>query len=67
LLDAHFVITANLDLSTEFAQVLDEVVGKRIVVVEDEDHASIVDGWRPAEARFQSFKVSRFQWKSRNR
>jgi hypothetical protein len=44
LLNANFVIAANLDLSTEFAQVLDKVVGKRIVIVEDEDHMSIVDG-----------------------
>ncbi len=44
LLNANFVIAANLDLSAEFAQVLDKVVGKRIVIVEDEDHVSIVDG-----------------------
>ena len=44
LLNANFVIAADLDLSTEFAQVLDKVVGKRIVIVEDEDHVSIVDG-----------------------
>jgi hypothetical protein len=56
LFNGHFVIAANFDLSTKFAQVLDKVVGKRIVVVEDEDHVSIVDG-----DRGPGFKVSEFQ------
>jgi hypothetical protein len=42
LFDGHFVVAANLNPSAQFAQVLDEVVSKRIVVIEDEDHVSIV-------------------------
>jgi hypothetical protein len=32
------VVAVNLDRSSEFAQILDEVVSKRIVIVEYEDH-----------------------------
>src|SRR5713101_2359732 len=61
LSDRHFVVAANLYPGAQFAQVLDEVVSERIVVIEDEDH-----GKRPRfivapRARFQSFRVSRFQ------
>jgi uncharacterized protein YbjT (DUF2867 family) len=42
LLDGHFVVAANLNLGAQFAQVLDEVIGKRVVVIEDEDHGLIV-------------------------
>jgi hypothetical protein len=42
LADGHFVVAANLDFSAQFAQILDEVVSERIVVIEDEDHAFIV-------------------------
>ena len=42
LSDGHFVVAANLDFGAQFAQVLDEVVSERIVVVEDEDHGFIV-------------------------
>jgi hypothetical protein len=42
LSDGYFVVAANLDVSAQFAQVLDEVVSERIVVIEDEDHAFIV-------------------------
>jgi hypothetical protein len=61
LLNGHFVVTANFDLRAQFAQVLDEVVSERIVVVEDEDHVSIVDAEsrnKGQVAKFQSFKVS---------
>ena len=34
----YLVIPAHLDLGTQFAQILDQVIGKRIVVVEDENH-----------------------------
>jgi hypothetical protein len=53
----HFVVAANLHLGAQFAKVLDEVVSERIVVIEDEDHESIV----APRARFQSSGGSRFQ------
>ena len=34
----HLVIAAHLDLRTQFAQILHQVVGERIVIVEDENH-----------------------------
>ena len=37
-LDCQFVVAAHHDLRTQFAQVLNEVVGEGIVVVENEDH-----------------------------
>jgi hypothetical protein len=42
LSDAHFIVPANLNSRAQFTQVLDQVVSKRIVVIEDEDHRSIV-------------------------
>ena len=42
LSDGHLVVAAHLDLGAQFAQVLDQVVSERIVVVEDEDHGFIV-------------------------
>jgi len=53
----HLVVAANFDLLAQFTEILDKVVSKRIVVIEDEDHDFIVAPRR----RFQSFKVSRFQ------
>src|SRR6267143_5932374 len=47
----HFVIAANLYLRAQFAKVLDEVVSKRVVVIEDEDHKFIV----APQARFPGF------------
>ena len=38
LLDGQLVVAIDLDLCAQFAQVLDQVVGERVVVVEDEDH-----------------------------
>src|ERR1700722_155889 len=43
LSDGHFVVTAHLDLSTQFSKILDQVVSERIVVIEDEDHAFILN------------------------
>ena len=37
------VVAADLDLRTQFAQILHKVVGERVVVVEDEDHVSCLD------------------------
>src|SRR5208337_4953175 len=48
LADRHFVVAANLDLGAQFAEVLDEVVSERIVVIEDEDHEFIVAAARQA-------------------
>ena len=42
LSDGHFIVAANLNFGAQFAQVLDEVVSERIVVIEDEDHMLIV-------------------------
>ena len=37
LVDVGAVVAHDLDLGPELAQVLDEVVGERVVVVDDED------------------------------
>ena len=37
LVDAGRVVAHNVDLRAELAQVLDEVVGERVVVVDDQD------------------------------
>ena len=34
----HLVVAPHLDLRPQFTQILHQVVGKRIVVVEDENH-----------------------------
>jgi hypothetical protein len=36
--DLELVVAANLNLGAEFPEILNQVVGKRIVVVENEDH-----------------------------
>jgi hypothetical protein len=45
--DRHFVVAANFHLRAQFAEILDEVVSERIVVIENEDHRFIVaaSGW----------------------
>jgi len=40
--EADLVVTAHLNFGAQFSDVLDEVVGKRIVVIENEDHKFIV-------------------------
>jgi hypothetical protein len=55
--DRHLVVAANLDLSAQFAKILDQVVGKRIVVVEHEDHYFIVDVQKPIRAASKSSKL----------
>jgi hypothetical protein len=50
LFDGHFVVAANLNPSAQFAQVLDEVVSKRIVVIEDKDHSFIVAAKRSSQS-----------------
>jgi hypothetical protein len=39
LFAAYLVIAPHLDLLPQFAQILNQVVGEGIVIVEDEDHA----------------------------
>ena len=46
LADREFIVTAYLDLGAELPQILDEVVGERVVVVEDEYHEVIL---RPSD------------------
>ena len=41
--NGDLIVASNLDLRPEFAQVLDEVVGKRVVVIEHEDHKDHFD------------------------
>lgn len=36
--DRDLVVAANLNLGAEFSEILDQVVGKGIVIVENEDH-----------------------------
>src|SRR4030081_1642425 len=36
----NLIVAANLDLRSQFAEILDQVIGKRIVVIEYEDQAS---------------------------
>src|SRR5258708_1922178 len=36
----NLIVAANLDLGSQFAEILDQVIGKRIVVIEYEDQAS---------------------------
>jgi len=43
LVDADLVVTPHLNLRAQFADVLDEVVSERIVIVEDEDHVLILN------------------------
>ena len=38
--NGNLVVTLHKELRTKFAKVLNEVVGERIVVIDDEDHAS---------------------------
>ena len=42
LIDCYFIVATNRNLSAEFPKILDKVVGKRIVVVENEDHGTIL-------------------------
>ena len=39
--DGDLIVAADLDLRAEFSQVLHQVVGERVVVVEDEDHGFV--------------------------
>src|SRR5258708_3345458 len=43
LFDRNFVVAMDFDLATQLAEVLREVVGKRIVVVEKQNHNGFLD------------------------
>jgi hypothetical protein len=38
LVNAQLVVAANVDFGAQFAEILHQVVGERVVVVENEDH-----------------------------
>ncbi len=37
LFTCYLIITTNLDVSSEFSQVLNQVVGERIVIIQDKN------------------------------
>ena len=39
--DCELIVAANLNLGAEFAEILNQVIGKGIVVVENEDHWNV--------------------------
>jgi hypothetical protein len=69
--DRDLIVSADLDVFPQLSQILDQVVGERIVIIEDEDHVAAPDyestpkkQWPVVSGkfvRFQSFKVSKFQ------
>jgi hypothetical protein len=44
--DGDLVVAANFDFGTQFSEVLDEVVGERVVVVENENHRVILAAFK---------------------
>ena len=46
VVNRDLIVASNLDLRTELTQILDEVVGKRVVVIEHEDHKDHFDTGR---------------------
>src|SRR5215469_16563362 len=36
--DSNLIVAADPDISPQFSQILDQVVGERIVIIEDENH-----------------------------
>ena len=55
LVHAEFVVPPYFDASAQFAEVLDEVVGERVVIVENKDHKIILN----AVGRYLSIVVCR--------
>src|ERR1700686_1580800 len=53
LFDGDFVVAAHFDLLAQLTEILHEVVGKRIVVVDDQKHVkcqwSVVSWWSASE------------------
>lgn len=59
-IDGDFVVAAHLDARTQFAQVLDQVVGKGVVIVENEDHVVILSvGGGVRFWRISAFQIMR--------
>lgn len=56
-IDRRLIVAADLDLCAQLPEVLDQVVGKRIVIVDDEDHVltrqtkRLNGGWRQLRPR----------------
>src|SRR5882762_4646635 len=44
LLDGDFVVAMHLDIATQLAKILGQVIGKRIVVVEQQNHLASFNG-----------------------
>jgi hypothetical protein len=42
LCDRHLIVAAYFDLGAQLSQILDQVVGKRIVIIENEDQRSLL-------------------------
>ena len=51
IFDCHLVIAAHFDLLPQLANILDQVVGERVIVVEDENHLSTRQSARNAWLR----------------
>src|SRR5437667_291092 len=45
LAHGDLIIPADHHLGTQFSQILNEVIGERVVVVEDENHKAVVGCW----------------------
>ena len=56
LFDGQLVVAADFDLCTQLAEVLDEVVGEGVVVVEDEDHGEVQCSAPPAVGQPLAFR-----------
>ena len=41
--DGDFVVAPHLNLRAQFSKILDKVVSERVVIVENEDHLSILN------------------------
>src|SRR5581483_4425439 len=51
--DAHGIVPPNLDFLAQLSQILDQVVGERVVIIEDENHtfAAILPSGRSVRNR----------------
>jgi hypothetical protein len=45
LFDGNLVVAMDLHLDLHFTQILDEVISKGVVVVDDQHHAGILNDW----------------------
>ena len=59
LVERHLVVAANERLRAQLAEVLHEVVGKRIVVVDDQNHSLMASVWlEPSQALLRQLQRS---------